>query len=159
MNERIDPKERLEDFLKKVRHDIERILKNRNLFWVDDHIYDSIRSVWSLEIKYDFKRIIDELRETKEKELKKRGLTGKQLKLKIDLYENIDDKSIDSLEKSEKKPTKGKGKWYNSLFWVKKRLKAIDDILDSFAKVLGIVEPLKEFKQVIETSTGIVIED
>lgn len=170
LNNQKDDKEELIEFFDNVEKILRDIVKEIRKFAPnrDEEFYSLIEEVWNDEIKPKFNKAREEIKEIDTVKLEKVGLTGKQLKLKLmqfnyrynqyyNEYEefltfckeyreflkfpNIFKKVKDLIEKLKKLKKK-----------LKKLLNIINKILESLRSIVGPVEMIKEFKDIIDDS-------
>lgn len=144
-----DDRERLIGFLWWLREFLELLVKESEyptqdvpLFWPElpDELRKSIFEAWH-ELN-DRRRTFDEAVKYQEKvaasDLEKAGLTGAQLSFKFRVLQWI----------------RGRFGARRSPAWLRRLLRAVDDILDSIASVNPVAHGIKEFKDALSSLTG-----
>lgn len=125
--------------------------------------HESMRAAWG-DVKGNFDRAINALSDpntipTLEDELKNRGLTGPQLIFKLNVFRHARENLLDHGTARYGQEQRKKPRWFARFFrFFSGVLKAGDVILDSLAAVPGValaVEPIKEFKEAVDSGADL----
>jgi hypothetical protein len=124
-------------------------LNEKYRFALPGRFLESMDAAW-VEVKPKFQEADVALQsDTTLDDLKAHGLIGPQLIFKLKIFEHARDELADH----SNQPSQQDDRWWNR--WrgrFRYALKSADVILGSLAKVLLVLEPVKEFKEAIETA-------
>lgn len=131
-----DDKEKLKELLQDFKKIFTSIIENRYIFKEDKELYNLVVLIWNEEISEHLKNAPSQLDKVENliDELKNRGLSGNQLKLKIKIFERLRELY---------------NKFFNKINSYASISNLISDLLDLIKSVLGSLDGLIPFSEPI----------
>jgi hypothetical protein len=142
---------RLREFLDQLRKLLDDLARNRRAA-LPGRFHANMDAAWS-EVQSNFQQADTQLDTADESllvRLREYGLTGSQLIFKLSIFQHAHDELVDF---SARPVPQEDGRWWNrwrGLF--RYALKAADVILGSLSRAMPVLEPIKEYKEAIETA-------
>ncbi len=145
-----EARRRLREFLDQLKTLLDDFVKSPRA--VPGRFHESMKAAWKeIEPKFeDADKELDSNASALSNNLETQGLAGPQLIFKLSVFRHARDELADHTARSTLLQD---DRWWNrwrGLF--KYTLKAADVILGSLAKVVPVLEPIKEFKEALETA-------